>query len=74
MVLGIAPSNAPLVLAVRAVANPIIAGNTVVLKTSEFSPVSNAIIAEAFAEAGLPKGVLNVVHVAAQDTPKVCCS
>lgn len=48
-----------------------IAGNTVVLKTSELSPLSNSIIAEVFAEAGLPKGVLNVIHASAADTPKV---
>lgn len=71
VVLAITPWNAPLILATRAAANPIIAGNTVVLKTSELSPLSNSIIAQVFAEAGLPKGVLNVVHVAIHDTPKV---
>ncbi|KAF8299299.1 ALDH-like protein [Clavulina sp. PMI_390] len=71
VVLGITPWNAPLILAARAAANPIIAGNTVVLKTSELSPVSNSIIAQVFAEAGLPKGVLNVIHASVADTPKV---
>jgi len=70
VVLAIVPWNAPLILATRACATPIIAGNTCVLKTSEFSPVSNTIIAQVFAEAGLPKGVLNVIHVDAKDSPK----
>lgn len=42
-----------------------------VLKTSELSPLSNSIIAQVLAEAGLPKGVLNVIHVAVQDNPRV---
>lgn len=71
VVLAITPWNAPLILATRAAVNPIMAGNTCVLKTSEFSPLSNSIIAQVLTEAGLPKGVLNVVHVKPSDAPKV---
>lgn len=72
VVLGISPWNAPFVLGARAVIDAIMGGNTCVLKTSELSPLSNSIIAQMFLEAGLPKGVLNVVHVSAQEAPKVC--
>lgn len=48
--LGIAPWNAPFSLSLRAVAIPIICGNTVVLKCSEYSPRSQAIVAELFQE------------------------
>ncbi len=48
--LSIVPWNAPIVLTLRAVAVPIICGNTVVLKTSEVSPRTQAIIVETFIE------------------------
>lgn len=71
VILGIAPSNAPIALAARAVTEAILAGNTCVLKTSEVSPTGNMVISQIFAEAGLPAGVLNVVHASTKDTPSV---
>ncbi|KAI0687148.1 aldehyde dehydrogenase [Cerioporus squamosus] len=56
VVFGIAPWNAPTGLAISTIALPIICGNTVVLKCSEESPRTQAIIAELFEEAGLPRG------------------
>jgi acyl-CoA reductase-like NAD-dependent aldehyde dehydrogenase len=68
VVAAIAPWNASLVLAGRAVAGPIALGNTVVLKPSEESPITGGTLwAEIFAEAGLPPGVLNVVTHAPGD-------
>lgn len=62
VVAAIAPWNASLVLAGRAVVAPIAVGNTVVLKPSEEAPYTGgAFWAELLAEAGLPAGVLNVV-------------
>jgi acyl-CoA reductase-like NAD-dependent aldehyde dehydrogenase len=59
---AIAPWNASLVLAGRAVVGALAAGNTVVLKPSEESPVTGgALWASLLSEAGLPDGVLNVV-------------
>ena len=48
--LAIAPWNSPILLTVRAILVPILCGNTVVLKCSEFSPRSQAIVAELFHE------------------------
>ncbi|TDZ66080.1 Vanillin dehydrogenase [Colletotrichum trifolii] len=61
VVLAIAPWNAPYVLGARSIAFPIAAGNTAILKASEFSPRVLYELAAAFHEAGLPKGVLNVI-------------
>jgi acyl-CoA reductase-like NAD-dependent aldehyde dehydrogenase len=62
VVAAIAPWNAALVLAGRAIVGPMALGNTVVLKPSEESPITGGTLwAEIFAEAGLPAGVLNVV-------------
>jgi acyl-CoA reductase-like NAD-dependent aldehyde dehydrogenase len=59
---AIAPWNAALILSARSIAAPLALGNTVVLKPSEWSPVSGGLLwAEIFAEAGMPGGVLNVV-------------
>ncbi|KAH0581674.1 hypothetical protein H2248_011368 [Termitomyces sp. 'cryptogamus'] len=69
VILSIAPWNAPLTLALRAVLIPIICGNTVVLKSSEYSPRSQAVIVELLHEAGLPPGVLNYVSVSREDAP-----
>ncbi|BGP57463.1 hypothetical protein JCM8202_002020 [Rhodotorula sphaerocarpa] len=71
VVLGIAPWNAPVTLAQRSVLQPIMAGNAAILKTSEMSPRTHMIIAEIMHEAGLPPGVLSVVHVDPKDAPKV---
>ena len=71
VVLGIAPWNAPVILAVRAIALPLACGNTVVLKGSEISPATHGLIIEALQEAGLPKGVVNFVTNAPADAGAV---
>ena len=59
---AIAPWNAALILSLRSITAPLALGNTVVLKPSEWSPVSGGTLwGEVFAEAGLPAGVLNIV-------------
>lgn len=67
VLLGIAPWNAPIILGVRAIAVPLACGNTVVLKASEQCPATHSLIAEAFAEAGLPKGSVSIVTNAPDD-------
>ncbi|SEQ94714.1 Acyl-CoA reductase [Faunimonas pinastri] len=71
VVLGIAPWNAPVILATRAIATPLACGNTVVLKASEICPGTHRLIGEVLVKAGLPKGVVNVVTHSAADAPKV---
>src|SRR5207244_994469 len=57
----ITPWNAPLNQAARAVAPALAAGNTVVLKPSEFTSSTSLVLARLATEAGFPDGVLNVV-------------
>ncbi len=71
VILGIAPWNAPIILGVRAIAVPLACGNSVILKASEISPRTHSLIIEAFAEAGFPDGVVNIVTNAPADAGDV---
>ena len=71
VLVGIAPWNAPIILGVRAIAVPLACGNAVILKASETCPRTHALIIEAFAEAGFPEGVVNVVTNAPEDAAEV---
>jgi benzaldehyde dehydrogenase (NAD) len=71
VLLGIAPWNAPIILGVRAIAVPLACGNAVILKASETCPRTHALIIEAFADAGFPDGVVNVVTNAPEDAAEV---
>jgi aminomuconate-semialdehyde/2-hydroxymuconate-6-semialdehyde dehydrogenase len=56
------PWNAPLMLATWRVGPALGAGNTVVLKPPEWAPLTCSMLGQLADEAGLPPGVLNVVH------------
>jgi acyl-CoA reductase-like NAD-dependent aldehyde dehydrogenase len=71
VVFSIAPWNAPLILAVRAFATALACGNTVVLKASELSPMTQYKLVDLMREAGLPAGVLNLIHTARADAGEV---
>ena len=58
----ISPWNVPFMTATWKVAPCLALGNTAVLKMSELSPLSAARLGELALEAGIPAGVLNVVH------------
>ena len=62
VVSAIAPWNFPLMLETWKIAPALAWGNTVVLKPAEDTPASATIMARLAVEAGLPPGVLNVVH------------
>ncbi|MGB7390665.1 aldehyde dehydrogenase [Marinomonas sp.] len=68
---GIAPWNAPVILATRAVAMAIACGNTVILKVSEICPATQSLIGQIFTEAGFPAGVLNILSNAPEDAPEI---
>ncbi|MGL4177604.1 MAG: gamma-aminobutyraldehyde dehydrogenase [Dermatophilaceae bacterium] len=58
---SVAPWNYPLQMAAWKVLPAIAAGNTIVLKPAEITPLTSLLFAEAFTEAGAPAGVVNVV-------------
>ncbi|KIW62486.1 hypothetical protein PV04_10659 [Phialophora macrospora] len=71
VIVGIAPWNAPFILAIRAVAAPLICGNTAVLKASELSPKTHSIVGRLLGDAGLPPGVLNIIQHSREDAAEV---
>ncbi|HEX4641095.1 MAG TPA: aldehyde dehydrogenase [Chthoniobacterales bacterium] len=58
----IAPWNLPLYLLSWKIAPAVAVGNTAIAKPSELTPMTAYLLCEICAEAGLPNGVLNVVH------------
>jgi acyl-CoA reductase-like NAD-dependent aldehyde dehydrogenase len=63
---GITPWNFPTLIPVELIAPGIAAGNTIVMKPSEWTPVAMATFMQAMADAGLPPGVVNVVYGAGE--------
>jgi len=59
---GISPFNFPVMVPMWMVPVALACGNTFVLKPSEKDPSASMLIAKIFQEAGLPNGVLNIVH------------
>lgn len=62
VVATISPWNLPLYLLTWKIAPALAAGNTVVAKPSEVTPLSATLLAKLMAKIGFPAGVLNVVH------------
>ena len=58
----IMPWNAPLMLSTWRIAPALAAGNSIVLKPAEWSPLTATLLARVMGEAELPPGVFNVVH------------
>ena len=69
----ISPWNVPFMTSTWKVAPALAFGNTAVLKMSELSPLTAARLAELALEAGIPPGVLNVVHGLGVDAGEPLC-
>ncbi|HET8773093.1 MAG TPA: CoA-acylating methylmalonate-semialdehyde dehydrogenase [Thermoanaerobaculia bacterium] len=72
VVASITPFNFPNMVPNWTIPNAIALGNCMILKPSEQVPLSSGRIAELLKEAGLPDGVLNIVH-GGQDTVEAIC-
>jgi succinate-semialdehyde dehydrogenase/glutarate-semialdehyde dehydrogenase len=68
---GITPWNLPAAMVTRKAAPALAAGNTMVLKPAEQTPLTALAIALLAEQAGLPAGVLNVVTAAGEDAPAI---
>jgi acyl-CoA reductase-like NAD-dependent aldehyde dehydrogenase len=68
VVFVVAPWNYPYLTSVNAIVPALLAGNSVVLKHSAQTPLCAERYAEAFAEAGLPEGVFQYLHLTHEDT------
>ncbi|MFA9430269.1 aldehyde dehydrogenase [Egicoccus sp. AB-alg2] len=66
VVAGIIPWNFPLTLLANKLAPALVAGNTMVAKPAETTPLTTLRVAELLTEAGVPDGVVNVVTGAAE--------
>lgn len=72
VVASIVPFNFPSMVPNWTIPNAITLGNTMILKTSELVPLSALRIAELLKQAGLPDGVLNIVHGEKEIVEAIC--
>ena len=72
IVASIAPFNFPNMVPNWTIPNAIALGNAMILKPSEQVPLSAGRIAELLTEAGLPDGILNIVHGGQQSVEAIC--
>jgi malonate-semialdehyde dehydrogenase (acetylating) / methylmalonate-semialdehyde dehydrogenase len=69
---GITPFNFPAMIPLWMFPMAIVSGNTFVLKPSEQDPMTTVMLAELAIEAGVPPGVLNVVHGGKEAVDRLC--
>ena len=72
VVASITPFNFPNMVPNWTIPNAITLGNTMILKPSEQVPLSSNRITELLTEAGLPEGVLNIVHGGREAVEAIC--
>jgi acyl-CoA reductase-like NAD-dependent aldehyde dehydrogenase len=71
VVLVLAPWNYPYLASVNAVIPAIMAGNSVILKMAQQTPLVSERYAETFGEAGLPRGVFQYLHASHDDVARM---
>jgi len=71
VVMVVAPWNYPWLTSVNAVVPALLAGNSVILKMAQQTPLVAERYAEAFAAAGLPAGVFQFLHISHDQTARV---
>src|SRR5215470_9886616 len=71
VVLVLAPWNYPYLASVNAVVPAMLAGNSVILKVAQQTPLVAEHYSEAFKQAGLPEGVFQYLHITHDDIAKI---
>ncbi|PRX10909.1 UNVERIFIED_ORG: vanillin dehydrogenase [Martelella mediterranea] len=71
VVLSLVPWNAPALLVGASVPAALVLGNTVVIKASEQTPWTHGLVAQCFADAGIPEGVVNLITNAPENAAEV---
>jgi malonate-semialdehyde dehydrogenase (acetylating)/methylmalonate-semialdehyde dehydrogenase len=72
VVAGISPFNFPAMIPLWMFPMAIVCGNTFVLKPSEQDPLTPMLLAELALEAGVPPGVLNIIHGGKRAVDAIC--
>ena len=72
VIASITPFNFPNMVPNWTIPNALVLGNAMILKPSELVPISANRIADLLKEAGLPKGVFNVVHGSREAVEAIC--
>lgn len=71
VVLTIAPWNYPLLTAVNSIVPALVAGNAVILKHSDQTPLCAEMMVKAFGDAGLPEGLFQYAHASHETTQRL---
>jgi betaine-aldehyde dehydrogenase len=74
VVVLIVPWNYPLLIASWKLAAALACGNTVILKPSSLTPLTALELAKIIQEAGLPKGVVNIIHGSGRGLGEALCA
>jgi betaine-aldehyde dehydrogenase len=74
VVVLIVPWNYPLLIASWKMAQALAAGNTVILKPSSLTPLTALELVKIIQEAGVPKGVVNIIHGAGSEIGELLCT
>src|SRR6202451_919939 len=72
VVVGISPFNFPAIIPLWMFPMAIVCGNTFVLKPSEQDPLTPMLLAELALQAGVPPGVLNIIHGGKRAVDAIC--
>ncbi|MDD5166975.1 MAG: aldehyde dehydrogenase family protein, partial [Candidatus Omnitrophica bacterium] len=74
VVVLIVPWNYPLLIASWKMAQALAAGNTVILKPSSLTPLTALELAKIIHDAGLPEGVVNIIHGSGSEVGQLLCA
>ncbi len=72
VVAGVTPFNFPFMVPLWMLPQALVGGNAFILKPSEQTPLSAVALGELFKEAGLPDGILNIVHGGKEAVEALC--